>query len=102
MWTNIYRYTYINPHISLYTIYDFNGTTTGAIVGDDGLAPWDPKLAGSNPAEVDRFLAVKVLSTSPRGEILSCESHVWTFSGLFKEIPALKIGFWAVTPIDKY
>ena len=51
----------------------------GKSVGLGGLgvtcSPRDPRLAGSNPVEVDGFFQdVKLLSTSPPGGTLSWES----------------------------
>ena len=54
-------------------------------------SPRGPRFAGSNPAEVDGFFQdVKILSTSPLGEILSWspESEI---SGLLKNLKPEKI-----------
>ena len=41
------------------------------------MLPQDPRFAGSIPAEVDRFSQdVKILRTSPSGEILRLEFQV--------------------------
>ena len=43
-------------------------------------SPWDPRYAGSNPAEVDGFCQdVKILSISPPGGTLSWGSRVLDF-----------------------
>ena len=69
-------------------------------VGLGGLgimcSPRDPRIAGSNPAEVDGFLQdVKILSRSPPGGTLRWMSRVWDFR-LVQEPQA-----WKNRPLSK-